>query len=175
MFDLKNKGTAFPKIWPALRMCILAFCVLVSGRLSAMSQELSWPRQIEADGVTIVLYQPQLDSFKGNVMTGRLAISVSTAGKPEPVFGAMWISAQVSVDRDARLIHPDTIEVTRLHFPDVTDMQRSRLKQTVEMEVPKWNITMSLDHVLADLETAELEREQATDLNNNPPKIIYVD
>ncbi len=175
MFDLKNKGTAFPKIWPALRICFLAVCVLVAGRLSAMPQELSWPRQIETDAVTIVMYQPQLDSFKGNVMTGRLAISVSTTDKPEPVFGAMWISAQVSVDRDARLIHPDTIEVTRLHFPDVTDMQRSRLKQTVEMEVPKWNITMSLDRVLADLETAELEREQATDLNNNPPKIIYVD
>ncbi len=175
MFSLKNNATASQKIRPALWTSLLVICILISMTLSAVSQEISWPRQIEADSVTIILYQPQLDSFKGNVMTGRLAISVSTTGKPEPVFGAMWISAQVSVDRDARLIDTGPIDVTRVHFPNTTEAQRAEIEKIVESEIPKWNITLSLDRVLADLEMAELEREQATDLNNNPPKIIYVD
>jgi hypothetical protein len=175
MFELKNKGPAIFKIRIAMRMFILAFCILISGRLCAVSQELSWPRQIESDSVTIVMYQPQLDSFKGNVMTGRLAISVSTIGKPEPVFGAMWVSAQVSIDRDVRLIDTGPIDVTRIHFPNTTGTRRAEIEKIIESEIPKWNITLSLDRVLADLEMAELEREKATDLNNDPPKIIYVD
>src|SRR5271169_4698779 len=61
-----------------------------------------WPREVDSDVGVLVVYEPQADTFQGQTLTGRSAFALTPKGKTEPVFGAMWFSANVSTDRDQR-------------------------------------------------------------------------
>ena len=54
-------------------------------------EDLGWPREIQTDAFTILIYQPQLESFVADDLKGRAAVSVTRAGEDEPVFGAVWL------------------------------------------------------------------------------------
>ena len=53
------------------------FMTLMLGPPCALAEEEdgAWPREIEAEGGTIVVYQPQLESFEGNKLSSRAAVS----------------------------------------------------------------------------------------------------
>ncbi len=54
--------------------------------MSMLSAQDEWPKTITAaDGATIKIYQPQPESFVGNVFRFRSAISVQATGQTEPV------------------------------------------------------------------------------------------
>ena len=60
----------------------------------------SWPKRFEHPKGTVVMYQPQLESFKDDQLTARAAVSVKTKEMKAPVFGALWLSGRVLTDRD---------------------------------------------------------------------------
>jgi hypothetical protein len=61
-----------------------------------------WPRQIEASGAVVLIYQPQIDTWDRNRLEARAAVSVQPAGAPQPSFGVIWISARTEVDKAGR-------------------------------------------------------------------------
>ena len=112
----------------------LAFCI---GALHA--QDYSWPREIPISGGatgTIVLYQPQAEKLVGNELTARGAIALKVAGRPDPIFGAMWMTAKVDVDRDSGMAWLTDVRVTRVRWPDATAEQQARFTQYVEADFP---------------------------------------
>ena len=48
----------------------------------APAQERTWPREIRAGTLSIVIYQPQVDSLTGNRLYGRAASSVTPSRSP---------------------------------------------------------------------------------------------
>ena len=140
---------------------------------SVQAQELEWPYEIEAPEAKIAIYQPQLESFKGNTITSLAAVSVTAAGETEPVFGAVWFKAHVSTDRDKRLVTLLDVEVTNAKFPNVEQEDLERLSQIIRTEVSGWEATFSLDELLTALELAEKEQATAEDLQTTPPKILF--
>ena len=50
---------------------------------------LNWPKEIDSPEFKIILYQPQLETFTGNQLTARAAVSVQKNGAANPVFGAV--------------------------------------------------------------------------------------
>ena len=83
----------------------------------APSQEGAWPRVLEADEGTVTMYQPQVESFEGDVLEGRAAVSVKMAGEGvAPIFGAVWLTARVDTDRDERLVTVREVEVSQTRF-----------------------------------------------------------
>jgi len=80
--------------------------------LSAVfAQDMGWPRDINTPEGVLTIYQPQVETFKGDQLTSRAAVSIQLKGKYEPVFGAVWTNARVSTDRDARLVRILDIKV----------------------------------------------------------------
>ena len=75
-----------------------------------------WPREIPLDRGSVVVYQPQSDTFEGNNLSGRAAVSVTPTGQ-EPVFGTVWFEARLETDRDTRMAAIDNLAVTRVGFP----------------------------------------------------------
>jgi hypothetical protein len=71
--------------------------ILFAGSFVAANEQ-EWPKEYFMDGAKIVMYQPQLETFEGNKMTARAAVSV-TKKNAEPVFCAMWLKARVVTDR----------------------------------------------------------------------------
>lgn len=135
-------------------------------------EEIGWPRVLEHPKATVTIYQPQVDSFVDNIIEGRSAVSVILKGETEPVFGAIWYKARVETDRDTRMVNILEVKIPRTRFPDSKPEHEKELSEFLEQEIPKWDMNISLDRLLVDLDLAEKERTAAENLKNDPPKIL---
>ena len=123
-----------------LALLASSFALLLLGAGPA-PQELEndeWPKAIELPNARIVIYQPELESFEGNELSGRAAVSITaeqTGG--EPVFGVVWIDARVETDRDARTVTVLDIEVPTVRFPDSDPENEAALAAILEEHVPE--------------------------------------
>lgn len=139
---------------------------------AALAEESDWPREIKAPGAKILMYQPQLETFTGDKLTARAAVSVTPTGETEPTFGAVWITARVSTDRDERTVTPLEVKVTEAKFPNASKGKVEKLKALLEKEMPQWNLTISLDRLLTMMDLIEKEKNASEDIKTTPPKII---
>ena len=135
-------------------------------------QELTWPREVKVDQYDVTLYQPQLESFKNNILEGRMAVSVKSK-KGEPIFGAMWFKALMETDLDERLVLLKNIDITQMRFPDVEQEKINDFSRALEETIESFSEPMSLDRILASLDMVEEQRDLSTHLNNDPPVIFY--
>ncbi len=147
----------------------------VSGAAYVVLQEEpaeGWPREIPVDGGLVVVYQPQSDTFEGNKLSGRVAVSVTPTDQ-EPVFGTVWFEARLVTDRDERTAVIDDLDVTRVGFPGANAEHQESLAKLLEREIPAWALDISMDRLLTDLKLAETRREAAEGLNMEPPVIVF--
>jgi len=161
-----------------MRMAALAgLIVALAGIGSILSAEEAsdWPKQISHRGATIVIYQPQVDSFLSDELGSRAAVSVKTEKIEEPVFGAVWMTSRVTTDRDTRMVEILDTTIDRVRFPDAKPEREQQLADLLESEIPTWELSFSLDRLLAGLELAEREQIAADQLKTAPPKIIVMD
>jgi len=133
---------------------------------------LSWPREVQIEGNTITLYQPQLESFQDDILEGRMAISVKP-GKGDMVFGAIWFRARMRTDLDERLVELEKMDIIRTAFPDVEQDRVDHFARLLEEKIEGSSETMSLDHLLASMEMVDDQRDLSANLKNDPPEIYY--
>jgi len=161
----------------AIRLFLLIAVTLIFAPQSIYSftesDELAWPREVQAENAKILMYQPQIESFVGDILSSRAAVSVTMKDSVNPVFGVVWTDAKVSVDKDARTVDVLEITVTKVRFPNANENDEKKLADLLEKDIPTWELTMSLDRLLVALELVEKENNSAKDLKNDPPKIIY--
>jgi len=132
---------------------------------------LDWPRAFDVDKGSITLHQPQPESFEGNTLTARAVVSVIFTGKEEPVFGTVWLTAEVETDRSEREVYIRSVSVPRV--PDATVQEEAALSQLLEKEIMAWDIVISLDRLLTSLDTAQKELVAAEGLATAPPKVVF--
>jgi hypothetical protein len=125
----------------------------------AQVSEPHWPRDINVPDAKILMYQPQLESFKDNKLTARAAVSVIPTGQTEPVFGAVWIDATLSTDRDTRIVNLISVDIPMAKFPDAPQDKVDKLKAILEREIPKWDLNISLDRLITMLDLVEKEKK----------------
>lgn len=149
---------------------IFAFFLVIS--LNVFSQS-EWPRVIKLDnGNTITMYQPQPEKLTGNLLITREVVSVKKDKNTEPVFGVVWTAAKLLTDKDTRMATLLEIKVTDLKFPDVKDSARIQALTTIlESEMPKWELVVPLDEIVATLE--EDQPNSTDELNTKAPEVIY--
>ncbi|HTP79444.1 MAG TPA: hypothetical protein VMM57_03460 [Bacteroidota bacterium] len=134
-----------------------------------------WPREVVSSEGTITMYQPQIESYSGNSLRARAAISIVPVGKTESVYGAIWVNCKVLIDRPTRTVTLEEMEVRRTRFPAGTDVDTAKIAEALEEMIPRLDLTFSLDLLLESVDTAQKERESAHELESNPPKIIIMD
>ena len=134
-----------------------------------------WPREVLSSEGTITMYQPQIESYSGNSLKARAAVSIIPEGKDEPIFGAIWVDCRVMTDRPTRTVKIEEMEVRRTRFPSGTDADTAKIAAALEEMIPRFDLTFSLDLLLESVETAQKERETAHELELIPPKIIVMD
>src|SRR5690348_3087730 len=102
--------------------------------------QIQWPKEIpiNKDG-KVVIYQPQPESFEGNKITGRSAVSVKSTAKSEAVFGVIFYDAKISTDKAIRTAMLESVTITACKFTGVDDTAKlNKLTRLIETEVPKW-------------------------------------
>ncbi|MFO1372423.1 MAG: hypothetical protein U1F42_08515 [Candidatus Competibacteraceae bacterium] len=157
---------------PRLVKLLLLIAAILVGHAASAAQD-PWPREIKAKEGKVVIYQPQLESFQGDKVAVRAAVSVQKADMKVPVFGVVWFDSRVATDRDKRIVEFQEIKVTKIKFPNAQPEQERRLAAFLDREIAGWpKPTMSLDRLLAAL--AEVEKvKTGANFNNTPPKIIF--
>src|ERR1017187_4974741 len=144
------------------------------GRAATITPD-PWPREFTTPkGNTAVMYQPQIETFKGDTFAARAAVSVTKKDEKGPKFGVIFFTARVSVDRDDRSVEILGVKVNRVRFPDITPEKEKAFAEIVEAEVPKWNLVISYDRVIEAVKVADREKKSAQGLKNDPPKVLFV-
>ena len=129
-----------------------------------------WPREFTTPkGNAVVVYQPQPETFQGDRVTGRAAVSVTKAGETAPKFGVVFFTARVSVDRDVRLVSVLDMKVTKVRFPGITPENEKKFTENLETEFPRWELTFSYERLLENVKIAAREKKSAEGLRHDPP------
>ncbi|WOJ97173.1 carbohydrate-binding family V/XII [Congregibacter brevis] len=155
----------------ALTLSLSLFATFAAG--TAGAQEVSWPQEISGDQGTLVIYQPQPESLKGDKLSARAAISIELPDTDEPIFGAMWFESRIATDLDAGTVDVLDIKVTKAAWPDSKDAGEQRLMQFVEGAFPEYGLSLSYERLSASLETADIERKSLEALKSDPPIILF--
>ena len=177
---LREARRLLPRSVRIRRSLLVALGIIAAAAAAAMAfiqdEEVSgWPREITVPEGTIVIYQPQPETFEGDKIKARTAISVTPTGQTEPVFGTVWLDARIETDRDNRTADVTEVKVLRVGFPNATDEQKAGLTRILEEKIPSWDLEISLDRLLTSLELSESRRLAAEGLKTDPPivKISY--
>jgi len=157
---------------------LIGFMVMLCcslGMVSTIQAQDAWPKVITAsDGSIIKIYEPQPESFTGNILKTRSAVSIQETDKADPTFGTFWAIETVETDKDSRQISVVSVKVPNLKMAAETDDNKiSYLKTTLETEIPKMGITLPMDAVLSSLDMHAEEKKLSKGLNNNPPKVLF--
>jgi hypothetical protein len=159
---------------PPLLLGILSLLIAGSFETAAAQEsDIGWPREIDHAGHAIVLYQPQLESFEGDRLTARAAVSVTPGGSDQMVFGAVWIDAYVETDRDSRTVTVMNVDIPRVRFPNADADQERQLAEILVQDLETQDLVISLDRILAGLDLVERERTAAEGLATEPPNILF--
>ena len=133
-----------------------------------------WPQEFTTQDGTISVYQPQVESYKGDRIKGRAALSIRNKDVQEPIFGMVWFSGRAITARDTRTVEFKNIEVDRIKIPQSTTEQEKQLAEILKRESANWMVTqMPLDRLLAMTAALEKGKAQGSRLNMKPPKIIF--
>jgi len=130
------------------RMIARAIRIATIGAALAAPAEAGgrWPRVIPLDKAKLVIYQPQIESLEGVILSGRVAVSWEPEGGG-PMFGVVWFDARILADKDSREVQIEEYTVRKVRFPESTPEQEKKLETYLEQEVPKWDLRPSLDEL----------------------------
>jgi hypothetical protein len=135
--------------------------------------QMEWPRAVFRDGVTNIVYQPQLQSWDYDTLQAVCAVAVQPRGARQPTFGTIQITAKTRVDRAARTVFLEEPEITQGHFPSAGAQAEAYLA-TLRALLPRDVKSISLDRLEASLAILEAHQRAASQpLQNSPPAIIF--
>jgi hypothetical protein len=155
----------------AAAVAIAAISILALAAAAACQE---WPREFTTPEAQIVVYEPQVQSLEGDNLGATAAVTVKTASMDTPVFGAIWINGRISTDREARTVTMLDAQVSSAKFPEIAGSTAETLSAVLEREIPQWDLTFSLDGLAAALDAAKAETAVAGELDDSPPRIIFV-
>ncbi|MBN2448865.1 MAG: hypothetical protein JXR77_00665 [Lentisphaeria bacterium] len=151
---------------------LAAAAVLLAAVASRSQEDASpWPRRMVADPYQVALYEPQIESYDDDWMTGRAALSV-IRNREEPVFGAVWFGMRLRVDRERRTAVVLGFRTDVVRFPadapaDAEMLGRILGRGTIGME-------LLLDPLLQSLQREAAAMEAAVAGSQAVPDILWV-
>jgi hypothetical protein len=134
----------------------------------------TWPREFRSGGVTITAYQPQVESWRGRDLAGRVAVSVKDAASPGEQFGVVWFTAKTDVDRADNLVTAEDITITKGSFPASPDKTDQYVK-ALQASMPQQMGDLSFAHLKAEIAVAQAESapQKPVEVKNDVPKIYF--
>ncbi len=130
-----------------------------------------WPREITLADATLLIYQPEVDAWRGNTLEVRAAVAVKPKGAKQETFGVVWATARTQVDRVSRIVALEDFTVTRSNFPTLPDGGAGYVSALQQHFAPSQR-TIALDRLEADLAAAGAVKPTGIAVDNTPPRII---
>lgn len=156
------------------RLLTICFSLFSLTFFSARAQPSAWPKLLKSStGAEVKMYEPQPESYSGNLMKIRAAISVLQQGKSDPIFGVIWADISLS-NSGNNAVSWESVSITNIKLPGASDQSElDQLSTAFESEIPDLHITTSKDLINQKLSENEKETKLSDNLSTTPPAIIY--
>jgi len=130
-----------------LAACLLTalLSTLAAAVQAAGFEESAWPRTMDSLRGKIVMYEPEVEAFTDDKLSGRAALSILPPGYTDPVFGAAWFEARVRTNRPAGTVEVLEVTVSRAKFPDGGPTREQDLIRVMQAQMSNWHLTLRLD------------------------------
>jgi hypothetical protein len=144
-----------------------------SGQVEPLPPDKGWPRQFSDGTATLVVYQPQIDSWKDfQKLEGRFAVLLTPSKGTPPVYGAVKVTTDTSVDKDSRVVAIANFKAEEAKFPAVSDPEKAKAYADLTARLlPKEPTSVALDRILAYLDTTQIKPKQV-EVKLEPPTIL---
>ena len=131
-----------------------------------------WPRRYSNGTASLVVYQPQVDSWSDfKTLTGRCAVALTEVGGREPVYGTFRFEGDTLVDTTQRIVLMRNIRAADMRFPGAPGGRSSQLADLTRKLLPSEALVISLDRILAFVEASRVPRKEAV-VRTDPPPIF---
>jgi hypothetical protein len=130
-----------------------------------------WPRDVTLSNADALIYQPQVDSWKGNTLAWRVAVALRPSGTKDETFGVLWGNARTEVDRTTRTVELHDVVVTKVNFPTLPNNGQTYLPG-LYTALRGALATMALDSLETSLAASHTVKPGGLPVRNAPPRII---
>jgi len=136
--------------------------------------ELNWPRKYERDGNTVVVYDPQIDSWEDyELLKARSAIVVTAAGEKADAFGILEYEVKTESQPESRMALLKDRKITAVRFSGLAKDKAEKSEAIVRHVLAQQTQTkLSLDFILTYMK--EKAKAVPTVKVNLAPPPIYV-
>jgi hypothetical protein len=158
-----------------MRQALAVFGLAISCAAFAQPTDVSWPREVKAaDGTVITVYQPQLERWADNRLSGRAAVSVKPQGGAEPHYGVIELGARTQVDKSADLVTLSEVSIAKGSFPGQSQADADKYLAALRGALAKNDWPVSAQALQANLAVAQAQSKQkAVPVKNDPPQILF--
>jgi hypothetical protein len=127
-----------------------------------------------ADGTVITVYQPQVESWADNNLSGRAAVAVKRPNEKEPHYGVIELAARTAVDKSADVVTLSSVRITKSSFPGASPEESQKYLAALRGSVTKQSWPVSAQALQANLAVTQARSKQKTvEVKNDPPQIIF--
>jgi len=157
------------------RSFFLFFLIAIVFSINVKSQDNSssdggWPKVMLSGSDTVVMYQPQVDSWTDNLLAFRTAICYINSTDGKQVFGVLVFSARTEVDKPNNLVYIEDLKTTSMNFPSMQDNGK-KVSYVVTDYINNNDNKVSLTRLQSDLAINNAMNTKKTEVKNSPPKI----
>ena len=129
-----------------------------------------WPRALSVAGADVLVYQPQINSWNGNQIDFRAALAIKPAGAANETYGVVFATARTQVDKVARRVTFDNLQITRRDFPTLANNGAAYAAE-LQKRLAGGLRTISLDRLEASLAASGI-KPSPVGVDNTPPRVI---
>jgi len=142
------------------------------GGAGAMPVSDVWPREFKLSTATMLVYQPQVNSWQGNLLDFRAAVGVKPAGPGQETFGVIWATARTQVDRISRMVVLEDVTLTKSAFPMLADQGAAYVRELQKQISAISKRIIALDRLEATVAASGTAKPAGVPVNTDPPRIL---
>src|SRR5262245_12258914 len=140
----------------------------------AQKADVAWPKAAKAaDGTVVTVYQPQLERWVDNNLSGRAAVSVLAPGAKEPHYGVIEISARTDIDKSTDVATLSSVRITKSSFPGASAEDTEKYLAAMRASVIRNAWPVSAQALHANLAIAQARSQKGVAVKNDPPQILF--
>ena len=111
----------------------------------AQPASVSFPHAVTGEAGTVVVYTPQIDTWKNfESIEARVAVAVTPAGEEEPVFGVAEFTGHTDPNLELRVVAIENLKVTATSFPISDDARRQHLDAVLRASILRLPVLLPL-------------------------------
>ncbi|HLO26645.1 MAG TPA: hypothetical protein VK187_11060 [Geobacteraceae bacterium] len=154
-------------------LAVLSVSVATARAADKPPVDEGWPRELTSNGMTAMIYEPQVDSWDGFNLKAHAAVAVRPAPKQEPVYGVITFISQTLVDKSERVVTLEGVQITESKFPSAAGKAADYLP-VLQLAARKRIRVIALDRLEAALAVSDqFKVAGSVPVRNDAPQIIF--